>query len=502
MTNNALTPTQQIANRLSELAKRAGLSEAKLSDRAGLSPSYLSKAKKGVLKELPEKYITAWCRALAIQPPDLYRDLDLPLPFWLHEGAGAPLFPEEDALVKLHFPYVSTVPDHTWPVLVRDLFRNFNFELVPEPMSLLDFKSCLAELDDRSSPTMVVMPLGWWANEHGEFRRGKLEAVIPTHTYHGFALIGRHGFTIPSLEGPGETVSSDLLGSLFTMIAEMIYYGVLPLEAIEGSRAAGTIACFDKIGQKFIEALFKIAKADRGSLSMFSKIQLAPAKILEGPSQTFLEPLDRVGHNRIDFVVGHALTLAAALAATNPPRYKIFSTYRHLQQLVKLLESREFKADEATIASCVEAVDQLQQPVFICLGGNFPEGNREKVALRLCGLAARVAERELAGDLPTRLAEHLQTLLPRLSDSQGSARHLQRAWRDSYDFENFERILAREKEPNTWPKFPYIDRFIDCAKYASAHADQIKDTPDAAAHMQHGNYYDAAKKSGWKEKKQ
>lgn len=413
--NDEKTATQRIADLLAERADRLGIAETQMCKNAGLSPSYLSKAKNGKLLEIPQKNLFNLASVVELTPKKLYSLLDLAEPGWLKLTSTPSRFPGE-APIRLRFPYIATVPDHLWPLLARDLFRNQNIELVPEPFSLNEFKTRMIDVEPDEADTMCVVNSEWLSDK--EFK-DRLRPVCLTHYYHGYSLVGRRYWDIRSLE------TSPTLANLFALLSELRYHNVIG----EEDDGKGSIAYCDKGGWDFVRQLVCVAQNDPKSKNMLTGLNLNMARpAILASTRTFLEPLSWVGSSRFDFVVGHALTTAKAMELDE---FKVFANFRHLQQLAEMLE-----VDDQEKSIQRDAVSELQTPVVLSM--NIPlgwndGGKIEKTCLRLCEVVNKAVE-SIFKSLSDGTVREMEEILATLEETRVSARHLRSAWDASFDF--------------------------------------------------------------------
>jgi len=452
--------------------------------KAHLSASYISKAKKGVLHEIPEEKLTALATVLELSPEKIFAALDLPQPLWLRTAAKTSLFADEEP-IRLRFPYIATVPDHLWPLLAREVFRNFNIELLEEPMSLTEFKSRMADVEKDKSDTLIVV-LDQWLTEP-EFK-GKFHHVAVSHLYHGYALVGRNEWNIRGLDAsPTSPAGGPTLANLFALLAELRYHDVLG----EKDGGKGSIAYYDSAGLEFVKLLVEVAQADPKNKRMLESLTLnKELPPVSSSSLTFLEPLSGVGRSRFDFVVGHALTVATALAL---PGYRVFANYRHLQQVVEQLE-----IDEASKNERKAAVAKLQKPVVVA--ANIPskwqdDADVERKCLRICGVVNRASE-ALFKTLSTGTVRELEARLGSRIQTHVDAKDLRDAWEASYDFLTAdEGIHHMNRNKEILPAAAIMKRLMDC-KAAAAKALRRQQEHVAQQHFDQGNYFDACEALG------
>jgi transcriptional regulator with XRE-family HTH domain len=418
------TSTQKIADFLAKEAKKIGIAETALCAKAGLSTSYLSKAKKGILKEIPEKNLIELVNVVEITPKDVFDQLELPEPRWMRSLETLQKFRNEE-IIRLRFPYIESVLDHLWPLLAREIFRRNNIELEVEPYSLEDFIIRMDDVKIDSADTICVLNSDWMSSDryggkiHRVFRR-----VCKSHLYHGYSLIGRRQWEVHSLE------TSQNLGTLFALLAELRYHNVF---AEEGKPNNGSIAYCDDVSRKFIHTLIEVSKADPKSKDMLSGLNLRDFRPkLDSSTLTFLEPLSWYGESRFDFVVGHALTTAMALADRD---YRVFANFRHLERLSSIIEIQGEDGAQKK-QELKEQVRSLKKPVVLAM--NMPENWREDKDIvercrRLCKVV-RCAVKELFRTLTSGTVREMESILEQRDQTKVSAKFLRTAWEASYEF--------------------------------------------------------------------
>ncbi len=277
---------------------------------AGVSRSYLSKARNGHLQEMSHENLTSLAKAVELTPQKMFGLLGIQEPTWV-KALSAAAASSGGKLVKLRFPYISSVPDHLWPLLARDLFRQHNIELIPEPLSLSGFKTSMNDVVKGAADTVCGLN-SEWLND-APFA-GLFHPICITHLYHGFALIGRDYSKEDRSRQKSEFLrdleSSPTLRNLFVMLAELRYNNVFG-EKKRITLEPSLIAIM--AGGNSLSSSIKVAQADAKTKGMLTGLALNKVKPHSGSTLTFLEPLSDVGDSRIDFVVGHALTTAKAM---------------------------------------------------------------------------------------------------------------------------------------------------------------------------------------------
>jgi hypothetical protein len=141
---------------------------------------------------------------------------------------------------------------------------------------------------------------------------------------------------------------------------------------------------------------------------------------------TFLEPLSWVGSDRFDFVVGHALTAAKAMALDE---FKVFANFRHLEQVIEMLEEKKKAAHR-------QAIVALQRPVVLAM--NIPQkwndnGEIEQKCLRICEVVNASIEQMFKSPSNATVRD-LEEILSKREQTSVGVRHLRNAWDASYDF--------------------------------------------------------------------
>ena len=481
----SMNPTIVIAEYLAKQAERLKIRETEVCKMAGISPSYISKAKSGLPLEIPEDKLKKLAAVLGLDVAKIYGHLELPEPNWLKDATKNTLFPGEPP-IQLRFPYIATVPDHAWPLLAREIFRAFNIELLDEPLSLAEHIKCMENVEEGKVNTATVMPYDWVHKPECQ----KFKPVALSHLYHGYALVGLKSRTFRSLDGSisdgGSMDGSSALANLFVLLAELRYNDVL-CESRFNSK--GSIAYYDKGGLEFVKKLIEIARADERSKMMLDNLELNDElPQVTTASLTFLEPLSAPIASGFDLVVGHALTLAMALSSEN---YKVFANFRHLQSATEHFKKPDQRKHFGTI------VDTLRKPVVFAL--NIPNDwdRDEKVAmkcLRICG-AVNQASKRLFKALTQELIVELGALLQSQVKTKINTTKLREAWDASYDFKTAaEGLEYMSKNEKLEPANSIMTRLLDYEGLAELHLKSPEPSPEtdvAKIHFANGNYFDA-----------
>jgi len=194
--------TSRLAEWILKLAKKRGLSAAKLAKALKVSSSYFVKLKRGDIAKFPFEKMENIVTLLGVSEKDIYEIAGVQCSNFgmshlkVESTHDEPLYNRPPD--RLKFVFHEGVPDHCWPLIAlkKNFFKDVNIEIDVSRNPLSSYpKSHQICAKEGKNDTLFIMPLS--SMETPEFTN--VTPVAISHVYHGYPFIGRNPSPIEPL---------------------------------------------------------------------------------------------------------------------------------------------------------------------------------------------------------------------------------------------------------------------------------------------------------------